>query len=344
MVERRRLKSPPASPAGGDYFPAENVEFIPSGCAVLDCVLGGGWALGRIANIVGDKSTGKTLLAIEACANFAQQYPKGKIWYREAEAAFDTSYASRLGLPLKRVDFGPDDSNSIWSTIEDIFEDLKTQIALCEKTGQPGLYVVDSLDALNSRAKQSREIGAGYNLDKQKVLSEELGDIARAFKAQRMSLLFISQVRDRIGFVVGEKHRRSGGRALDFYASQIVWLSHLKTLTRTLRGVKRATGIRVRVKCKKNKLVPPSRDCDFAIRFGYGIDDLEASLAFLEEIKALGELRIRSKDVDNYLAEAAELSPVHYQQRAHLVRECVMLEWAKVEGWFRPPNQKYGMG
>ena len=83
-MPRVRLEEEVEVAEGGNYFssPKTNIKFIKSGCKTLDCVLGGGWALGRIANIVGDKSTGKTLQAIEACATFAKDYPTGKIWYR----------------------------------------------------------------------------------------------------------------------------------------------------------------------------------------------------------------------------------------------------------------------
>src|SRR5262245_13229029 len=98
---------------GGSYFPpssqASSLEFISSGCTVLDCVLGGGWPLGRISNIVGDRSTSKTGLVMEACSNFAIKYPKGRILYREAEAAFDVNYAASMGMPVDRVEFAPPD-------------------------------------------------------------------------------------------------------------------------------------------------------------------------------------------------------------------------------------------
>src|SRR5215813_4004785 len=91
----------------GHYFSrrSNSIEFIPSGAAVLDCTLGGGWPLSRISNIVGDESTGKTLMAIEACANFAQMYEKVNIYYRESESAFDEPYAEALGMPVDRVQF-----------------------------------------------------------------------------------------------------------------------------------------------------------------------------------------------------------------------------------------------
>ena len=154
MVERRKLKLP-----GGDYFPEEGPPsgFIPSGCALLDCVLGGGWALGRVSNVVGDKSVGKTLLAIEACANFARRFPNGSMWYRESEAAFDEKYATRLGLPLGRVDFGPEGVGTEWETVEDVIDDLGKKVDRARETGEPGLYIVDTLDALSDRAEQNRK-------------------------------------------------------------------------------------------------------------------------------------------------------------------------------------------
>ena len=152
---------------GGAYFsaPSKSLQFISSGCKLLDCVLGGGWVLGRIANIVGDRSSGKTLLAIEACANFARQYSKGNIYYREAEAAFDVRYAETLGLPTDRVDF-----SDSFHTVEDMFEDLTKVL---ESESKAGLYIVDSLDALSDRSELKRDMDKGsYGAEKAKQMSE----------------------------------------------------------------------------------------------------------------------------------------------------------------------------
>ncbi len=347
MVERKRLSSPPAN-TGGDYFPESrrDIPFISSGCSVLDCVLGGpmgGWAGGRVGNIVGDKSVGKTLLAIEATANFARTYPKGKIRYREAEGAFDIPHAQTVGLPLDRVDFGPEGIDTIWDTIEDIFDDLKDFIKELRDCGQPGLFVIDSLDALVSRAALKRDVGDGsYNLEKQKILGQLFQELVRDMKAVQMTLLIISQIRERIGFVVGEKHKRSGGKALDFYASQVIWASHVKTLVRTVGGVKRPTGVQIRIKCRKNKVALPFRECEFTVRFGFGIEDAEAGVAWLEEHKMLGHLGLKVKDVDDYLAECGELDGAEYQTRCAIVRQAVSAAWVEVEGRFKPTRSKYG--
>src|SRR5579859_4146149 len=130
-MPRVRLSDPPEKSGGiYDYEEPEVKEFIPSGCTLLDQILGGGWAMGRVSNIIGNKATNKTGIAIEACINFAKKYPKnkGKIYYREAEAAFDRHYAARLGMPIERVDFLPDEDDlkkGDFLTVEDFNRDLK---------------------------------------------------------------------------------------------------------------------------------------------------------------------------------------------------------------------------
>lgn len=341
-MERRRLVSPPAN--GGDYFPESGrpLDFIPSGCAVLDCVLGGGWPLGRVENIVGDRSTGKTLLAIEACSNLLLKYPEANVWYREAEAAFDEHYARHLGIPMDRIDFGPNGLDTYWDTIEDIWEDLEDKLAICQSNGQPALYIVDSLDALSSRAAGKREVGQGsYNLEKQKILSQMFSETVRKVKATRMCLVFVSQVRDRIGpMIVGDKHRRSGGKSLDFYATHILWLSHLKTLVQKVKGMRRAYGVRIKAKTRKNKIAMPYRDCEFTIRFGFGVEDVEASVLWLEATANLGMIGLKKKDVDDYLADTDELNAGAYRERAAELRKVLFRAWGELED--QPTRRKYG--
>lgn len=342
-MERKHLLKEGAK-SGGDYFPAivEGVNCVPTGCVLLDCVLGGGWARGRISNIVGDKSVGKSLLAIEACANFAALEPKGKIFYREAEAAFDEPYATGLGLPVKQVDFGPDGLGTVWDTVEDIFEDLDQKLSLCDSLGVPGLYIIDSLDALSSRAELARKPGeASFGLEKQKVLGMLFRQLTRRISAADMCVVVISQVRDKIGVVFGEKHTRTGGKALDFYASQILWLSHLQKLTRTVGGIKRATGVRIKAQCKKNKVGLPLRDCEFVLRFGYGVEDVEAAVDWLIEAKALDRLNLKEKDVDAYLARAASLEGTERLEFNKELRRVFIDVWRDVEKRFAPTRKKY---
>lgn len=340
MVERKHLKK--AIPAS-DYFPNEaGVRCITSGCALLDCVLGGGWARGRVSNIIGDKSVGKSLLAIEACANFAQEEPRGKIFYREAESAFDIPYAKNLGLPEDRVDFGKEGIDTAWDTIEDVFEDLDHQIGVCGTKGVPGLYVLDSLDALGSRAELARKIGEGsYGLEKQKMLGQLFRQLIRKMRSVDLTLIIISQIRDKIGITFGEKHSRSGGKALDFYAVQALWLSHLGIVNQTHKGVKRATGVRIKAKCKKNKISAPFRDCEMEISFGYGVDDIAAGVEWLEEVKMLSKLDLDKDDLDDFLVKASSFSGTELAAARSLVRKAVLEGWAEVEKGFAPTRRKY---
>jgi hypothetical protein len=100
------------------YFPEKTIQFVSSGCTILDCVLGGGYPLGRIVNIVGDRSTAKTALATEAVINFLRQFPEGAAYYRETEAAYDKNYATSMGMPIDKVNFGDEDEPL--TTVEDL--------------------------------------------------------------------------------------------------------------------------------------------------------------------------------------------------------------------------------
>lgn len=322
----------------GNYFLRDKeLKFISSGCQILDCVLGGGYPLGRIVNIVGDKAVGKTLLAIEAFANFSMCYPDGKMYYHETEAAFDTDYAEALGMPVEQIQFPEGD------TIEDFFEILSDVVEKHKETEVPGVYVLDSLDALSDRAEKERKIDEGsYAMTKQKKLSEILRRLASEIENTNICLIVISQVRDNIGVMFGEKYKRSGGKALDFYASQALWLSQREMIQKTVKGIKRPIGIVVKAKCKKNKVGLPYRECEFPILFGYGINAVEANLWFLKDVKgALEEIGIEN-NTDSYLASYAHdiIKAKDFETMAKIA-EHVKKVWTETEKGFMPEVRKY---
>jgi recombination protein RecA len=320
--------------------PNENLEFISSGCEVLNRVLGGGYVFGRMTNIVGDKSTGKTLLCIEACANCLNQYPDVKIYYREAEAAFDESYAEALGMPVNSIDFG--DPDKPLETVEDLFEDLNR---ILDKLGKDdlALYVLDSLDALTDRAEVARGIDEGsFGASKAKKLSEFFRRTIRKLEKKKLCFIVVSQVRDNIGVMFGDKHTRSGGRAIDFFASQILWLSQIKTVTRTIKRIKRPVGIEVRARCKKNKIGLPMRECEFKIIFGYGIHDLGANLSYLKAVDKLGEFDgLTDKEIDAIIRNPDYLNDDEFFDYQKAAIKEVNKAWGEVETSFLPKRNKY---
>ena len=333
MTQRVRIKP---SAAGGSYFasPDKHVACVPTGCQNLDLALGGGWAESRIANLVGDKSTGKTLLCIEAVVNFLKKYPNGKVRYRECESAFDNAYAEALGMPVNRVDFGGGE----YDTIEDIFEDMERVI---EKARGPELYIVDSLDALSDRAEMARKIDEpSFAANKAKQLSALFRRLVRKLGKKNVTVLIVSQVRDKIGVTFGDRTSRSGGKALDFYASQIVYLSQVGMVDKTKSGIKRTVGVRIKAKVKKNKVGMAHRTAEFQILFGYGIDDHLAGLEFLRSVKALTDLDLKNTENDAKLARLAEQWSGDKAQTARL-RTAVRKRWIETENLFLPTRKKY---
>lgn len=336
----QRVKLKERVEGGGNYFstPNTDVEFISSGCKTFDLALGGGWAEARVANIIGDTSTGKTLLCIEAAANFCAKYSVGKfkkqkVRYREAESAWNTPYARALGMPIERVDFGEP-----LDTVEDMFEDLR---AVVRGAKGPELYICDSLDSLSDRAELERDMDKGtMGGDKAKKMSQLFRRLVRPLERKRITVIIVNQIRDKIGAMFGRKFTRTGGRALDFYASQKVILAHLGREGHTVRGQKRSTLIKVKAMVDKNKVGLPFRDATFNIKFGYGIDDAQACVDFLRQVKGLKALGISKPDL--YVESLDELRPSSYRREMIDLHEAVEKHWYEIERELMPRRQKYG--
>jgi RecA/RadA recombinase len=367
--KRVRLRS------GGRYFDAPTeVSCISSGAALLDCCLGGGWAEGRTGNIVGDKSTGKTLLCIELCANFVLKYPHRDdafIRYGESEAAFDIPYAETIGLPTKRVQFNK--GGVLLDTVEEWYDDLE---AFCDKVEgvtfvrfsekkQPGgkkakvvrvtkpipgckrakggLYILDSLDALSDADELVSKFGAdSYGTKKPKLIGQLFRRIIRRLSKLNVTLIITSQEKSKIGVMFGDKTTRAGGRALDYYASQIIWLSDLGKTRETKGGVKRVTGFKIRVRCKKNKVGLAWRDVDLPIRFAYGLDEFDAGLSWLLEVKMLGKMGLDGKDAaKEYLHSLDVMTNEEIAVERKRLVAVIKDSWWEVERRFLPTRKKY---
>ena len=326
MAKREKLEKAP-----NNYFtePRTHYQFVSTGCTLLDCALGGGFVLGRVANIVGDKSTSKTGIATECLINFVKNYPEGRAAYRDAEAAFDQPYAEMMGLPLSKIDFGQP-----LLTAEELHRDLEKFIERQIKADKPGIYIIDSLDALSDEAELERDIGKKtYGANKAATLSEMFRRITPRVEASKVLFLVVSQVRDNIGAMFGEKHKRSGGKALDFYASQIVWLAHLGQLKRTYKKIQRPYGIEVGFNVKKNKISFPFRKGEFEFHFGYGIEDLKTNANWL---KKLGRLAMEES-----LSDLDKLSNAEYAGFEKELKRQAIEAWNEIEEGFLPKRSKY---
>lgn len=269
--------------------------FLHSGSTMLNLALTGhplhGWPMGRVSNVIGDKSSGKTLLAIEAASLWLSNPPQGvapRVEYMEAEAAFDEDYAAKLGLDVDRVNFtrGLD-------TVEQMFDKMDHVIQSIQGTNQQAFCIIDSLDGLSSKAEMERGMDEGtYGMEKQKKLGELFRKCIRRWEAANMHIMIVSQVRENIGAMpFSPKYRRSGGKALDFYASHILWLSETGKIKTTDKSL--VIGIDIKGKITKNKVSVPYREAAWPVYFMYGIDDITSVVGWLTSTDCPKEHKIR---------------------------------------------------
>lgn len=276
----------------GDDTPISVADRLSTGSMALDWVMGGGLPQGRIVELYGEESSGKSLIAYQ-CAAQAQSAGMD-VLYIDAEHAVSHKIVTALGVDLETITYAEP------SVMEDVFRLIENALDIVANIkDHPGLLIVwDSVAATSVAMEQDADYGKSTMGRHANVMSQSLRKLTGKIARTKAYVLFINQTRENIGVMFGDKVSTFGGKALKFHASVRVQLYKPAKIRTVVRGQKRVIGAKTRALCVKNKVAAPYREAILPIYFGSGIKDSEA---IFETLKALGAIKMTPGNAANKL-------------------------------------------
>lgn len=282
------------------------VEVIPTGSIALDLALGiGGLPRGRVVEIFGPESSGKTTVALHAVAE--AQREGGVAAFIDAEHALDPAYARRLGVDVDNLLVSQPDTGE---------QALEIAEALV-RSSAVDIVVIDSVAALVPRAELEGEMGDIHVGLQARLMSQALRKLTGVISKSRSTAVFINQIREKVGVMFGNPETTPGGRALKFYASVRIEVRKIEDLK---QGAERI-GNRVRAKVVKNKMAPPFRQAEFDILYGSGISKEGSLLDAAVELKLISKTGTWYSYGEERLGQGRENARDYLKEHPDVIRE-----------------------